>query len=119
MPVYSFNIDKTLRLIVNLDDAAITSSNSTVGTLINKGTCHIQVNSGGNVVSSEVCHFHSVDNAFKVNSSQSWRTPTFFAVYGTPLTLTSPPEDALSDSSRRTLPGGTPGTRGFGVHLEG
>jgi hypothetical protein len=35
------------------------------------------------------------------------------------LTLTSPLEDTLSDSSHHTLPGGTLGTLGFGVHLEG
>jgi hypothetical protein len=66
-----------MRLIVNLDDAAITSSDSTIGTPIDKGTCHIQVTSGGNAVSSEVCHFHSIGNAFKVNISWSWRTPCF------------------------------------------
>ncbi len=49
--------DKMLRLIVNLNDAAITSSDSTIGTLIDKGACHIQVTSGGNAVSSEVYHF--------------------------------------------------------------
>jgi hypothetical protein len=72
MPIYSFNIDKALRLVVNLDDAAITPSNSTIGTPINKGACHIQVSSGGNTVSSEVCHFHSVGNTLKVDISQSW-----------------------------------------------
>jgi hypothetical protein len=45
--------------------------------------------------------------------------PTFVAVYGTPLTLTSTPEDTLSASSHCTSPGGTLGTCGFGVHLEG
>ncbi len=73
----SFNIDKTLRLIVDLDIAAITSSDSTIGTLIDKSTCHIQVTSGGNMVSSEVCHFHSVGNTFEVNICWSWRTPCF------------------------------------------
>jgi hypothetical protein len=85
MPVYSFNIDKMLRLIINLDDAAITSSDSTVGTLIDKGTCHIQVTSEGNAVSSEVCHFHSIGNAFKVNISQSWRAPHFLCSIWDPI----------------------------------
>jgi hypothetical protein len=117
MPVYSFNIDKVLRLIVDLDYAAITSSDSTIGTSIYKSACHIQVTSGGNVVSSEVCHFHSVGNAFVSVGAGELRT--FFAVYGTPLTLTSPPEDTLSASSHHTSPGGALVTRGFGVHLEG
>jgi hypothetical protein len=39
-------------LIIDLNDAAITSCDSTICTLINKSACHIQVTSGGNVVSS-------------------------------------------------------------------
>jgi MoaA/NifB/PqqE/SkfB family radical SAM enzyme len=85
MTLYSFNIDKMLRLIVDLDDAAITSSDSTVGTPINKSACHIQVTSGGNVVSSEVCHFHSVGNAFEVNICWSWRTPCFLCSIWDPI----------------------------------
>jgi hypothetical protein len=85
VPVYSFNIDKALRLVVNLDDTAITPSDSTVGTPINKGTCHIQMSSGGNMVSSEVRHFHSVGNALKVDISRSWRTPHFLCSIWDPI----------------------------------
>jgi hypothetical protein len=85
MPVYSFNIDKVLRLIVDLDYAAITSSDSIVGTSIYKSACHIQVTSGGNAVSSEVCHFHSLGNAFEVNICRGWRTPHFLCSIWDPI----------------------------------
>jgi hypothetical protein len=85
MPVYSLNIDKTLRLVIDLDDAANTSSDSMVCTPINKSACHIQVSSGGNVIGSEVCHFQSIGNAFKVNICWSWRTPCFLCSIWDPI----------------------------------
>jgi hypothetical protein len=39
-----------LRLVIDLDDVAITSSDSTVCTPIDKSACHVQVTSGGNMI---------------------------------------------------------------------
>ena len=87
MPINSFNIDKMLRLIIDFDYVAITTSNSTICTSINKSACHIQVTSRGNLISSEVCHPHCICNTFEDNIHQSWRTAHFLCSVWDPIKL--------------------------------